>query len=402
MNENNPSHSSKRILIWTASFPPILGGLQTVTQQLAVGLHERGCDVLVLTNRSSRSLSARENSSDGFTIRRYRHWQTGLNPQSPRNLLSSSAGSLLFPFQQHRINQMISSYEPDIVNIHFPNIQNCYAEKLWPLLKHTRWMVSLHGHDILQWYETNGEDYTYSRIKPLRVFEADQFTRQKWVLERCDSVTACSGWLAEKAIRLFPFVEPKIKVIYNGVDIKRFNISADMPIEPYIFAFGRLDTHKGFDLLIKAFSSVIKSFPGLSLSIAGTGPAKESLNRLATELQVDKYINWLGHLSQDTIAEYCLKASLIVIPSRREPFGISVLEALASGRPVVATNVGGIPEIAKYFDLNLTSAKVEGIAEEMFRILHQDIERNRNQDRNSFERFSITSMIQRYENTLIP
>ena len=373
-----------------------------MTQQLAVGLHERGCDVLVLTNRSSRSLSARENSSDGFTIRRYRHWQTGLNPQSPRNLLSSSAGSLLFPFQQHRINQMISSYEPDIVNIHFPNIQNCYVEKLWPLLKHTRWMVSLHGHDILQWYETNGEDYTYSRIKPLRVFEADQFTRQKWVLERCDSVTACSGWLAEKAIRLFPFVEPKIKVIYNGVDIKRFNISADMPIEPYIFAFGRLDTHKGFDLLIKAFSSVIKSFPGLSLSIAGTGPAKESLNRLATELQVDKYINWLGHLSQDTIAEYCLKASLIVIPSRREPFGISVLEALASGRPVVATNVGGIPEIAKYFDLELCIPNEKSIELNLYKLLIDNFNINYNQNFENFEKFSLKNIIDNYYRTIIP
>lgn len=391
---------SKKILIWTPSFYPKLGGLETVTYQLANYLFNRNNSVLVLTTPFKKSLFNSNDISEHYQILRCRHWQKDLLFNSPKNIVSSLRSSLMFKFQLSRISAILKDFNPDIVNIHFPNIQSVYFKELFKENQNIKLIASLHGHEILRWYISSDTDFSFSKIRVLNRIEHNDFLRQKYVLQNCSSVTVCSNWLAEKAIQLFPFIESKINTVYNGVDFLRFKHNYFIKDSNYIFAFGRLEHHKGFDLLLKSFAHVKQLYPNLYLYIAGSGPYLNFLKKLASDLMINHRINFLGALNQDEIAKYCNESNLIIIPSRREPFGISILEALASGRPVVATNVGGIPEIASCFNLKLYPDSVEGLISGINENIYNKI--NYSFDNNIFsQKFDIQTMLRRYEQLLL-
>ncbi|MEP6754344.1 MAG: glycosyltransferase family 4 protein [Chthonomonadales bacterium] len=131
-----------------------------------------------------------------------------------------------------------------------------------------------------------------------------------------------------------------IKVIPNGIDLNCFTtippatqISPDGPIR--LLAVGRLSPEKGFDLLIEAMKSLPDNY---SLTIAGDGPDRQKLEGLASGLQVQ----FAGKVND--IPGLMAQSDIVVIPSRQEGQGIVALEAMAAGRPLVATRVGGLIE----------------------------------------------------------
>lgn len=374
--------------------------METVTYQLANYLIKKNNSVLVLTTPFKKSLFNNNDINEHYHILRCRHWQKELLFNSPKNILSSLRSSLMFKYQLSRISVILKDFNPDIVNIHFPNIQSVYFSELFKEYQNIKLIASLHGHEILRWYNSSDKDFSFSKLRVLNSVEYNDFLRQKYVLQNSSSVTVCSNWLAEKAIQLFPFIETKINIVYNGVDFLRFNNNNIINDSNYIFAFGRLEHHKGFDLLLKSFAQLKHLYPNLFLYIAGAGPYLNFLKKLASDLMINHRIKFLGSLNQDEIAKYCCESSLIVIPSRREPFGISVLEALASGRPVVATNVGGIPEIAGCFNLKLYPDSVEGLTSGINENIYKKI--NYSFGNNSFsKKFDIQSMLRMYEQILL-
>lgn len=123
--------------------------------------------------------------------------------------------------------------------------------------------------------------------------------------------------------------------------------SLKIPLQGDVVFLGRLVEDKGVDILIKAWKFVIASTSPHDtpprLVIAGTGPENESLRRLAEGC---KGIRFTGHLTQAAVRESIKAARMLVFPSRwAEPFGLGVIEAMASGRPVIASNQGGPAEI---------------------------------------------------------
>jgi glycosyltransferase involved in cell wall biosynthesis len=102
---------------------------------------------------------------------------------------------------------------------------------------------------------------------------------------------------------------------------------------------------KALDVLIKAFENVSILHPTLELWLAGDGPLREELERLANSLVPNGKIKFLGFKPRKEIRRLVQRCTLFTLPSRAEPFGIAILEALACSKPVVATAVGGIPEI---------------------------------------------------------
>lgn len=112
-----------------------------------------------------------------------------------------------------------------------------------------------------------------------------------------------------------------------------------------IFNVARLEDFKGQDVLLQAMADVVAVYPDVQLWLAGTGSQQANLERMVIGLGLQQHVRFLGFLVQDEVHRLMEAADLFVLPSREEPFGIVLLEAMAHGLPIVASRVGGIPEV---------------------------------------------------------
>lgn len=144
----------------------------------------------------------------------------------------------------------------------------------------------------------------------------------------------------------------KISVIPNGVDIEEFSGSkpptSNEEIKTILYA-GRIDMQqKGLDVLIRAFAILLAS-SGIRLKLKLMGPdwarSTDKLRELARKLQVLDKVEFSGYQTRQRFVESMRSSDVFVLPSRFEPFGIVLLEALAAGVPIVASRVGAVPEI---------------------------------------------------------
>lgn len=109
-----------------------------------------------------------------------------------------------------------------------------------------------------------------------------------------------------------------------------------------IFSYGRFVYEKGFDVLLQAFSELVSCCP-IRLILAGHGDLKDDLHRLCRDLEITEHVEFVGWV--DNVTQYLLDCDLCVIPSRVEPFGLVLLEAMASGVPIVTTKTTGAMSI---------------------------------------------------------
>jgi glycosyltransferase involved in cell wall biosynthesis len=115
------------------------------------------------------------------------------------------------------------------------------------------------------------------------------------------------------------------------------------PREPRLAAIGRLIEIKGLDTLLRALAAARAEIPALTLDLAGSGPLDADLRRLAAELGLDDAVRFRGHVSP--VVPVLEEALAVVVPSRGEGFGMVALEAMERSRAVVASSVGGLPEL---------------------------------------------------------
>lgn len=311
---------ASNIYVFTNSYKPVLGGIQTVTSQFAEECVRRGLSIVVITKLYPRSLKIRENI-DGLNVLRL-----------PFSLFSGSLRNKL----QYTICYIVLFFQflykkPKTVYIHFPLEQSEVLVALRRLFNF-KIITCFHGHDVLRYkegYSTNSYGY-----------EA-----QYRLLQLSHKVTACSKYLAHEVSSIFNFRE--VDVVYNGVDLSRFKEVYPLPPnidKSYLFAFGRLEQIKGFDLLISGYAKLHSRFD-VKLLIAGDGSERNNLQKLIDSLGLTEKVILLGRLTPCEIVQYSQNAQINIIPSRREPFGIVALESIAAKRPLIATNTGGLPEV---------------------------------------------------------
>jgi len=144
-------------------------------------------------------------------------------------------------------------------------------------------------------------------------------------------------------IELMPhaFVLPDA-TLGRDVTRRQFNLDRNHRI---VLSVGRLETFKGYDVLLNAWVGFVQQHPEADLWIAGKGSKMETLQQQAIVLGIEKSVHFAGHLTTGEVHLWMAAADLFVLPSRSEPFGIVLLEAMAHGLPVVASDVGGIPEV---------------------------------------------------------
>ncbi len=173
-----------------------------------------------------------------------------------------------------------------------------------------------------------------------------------WALGRASRVITVSEALRQKVIDLGVGPE-RVFVQHNGVDGERFAVRSRSEArdelgldqgKKLICFVGNLVTEKGPDIMIQAME-YLKDREDVRLALIGDGLMRAELEKKAQELQIDGRVTFLGKLRHEQIPKWMAASDMLCLSSRREGCPNVVLEALASGRPVVAARVGGVPEI---------------------------------------------------------
>ena len=196
---------------------------------------------------------------------------------------------------------------------------------------------------------------------------------EKYVVSKISNIIAVS--LHVKNV-ISDMTQSQIYVIQNGIDFEDIhNVQPHKSIEyPSILFVGGLSKVKGIDTLLNAVPIIRKKILNLCLYIAGSGPEENKLKELVKELNIEENVNFLGYVSEIEKYSYYKSADVCVFPSIYEPFGIVLLEAMACGKPVVASNVGGIPFVVEEGKTGLLfeSGNVEDLADKIMTILKNE------------------------------
>lgn len=162
-------------------------------------------------------------------------------------------------------------------------------------------------------------------------------------------------------------------IIANIIDLTRFKrrMTSSEGQPAHLIVARNFEEIYDIPTAIRAFSYVCKRLPDARLTLAGSGPEREACERLATELGVCDRVSFAGRIDNDQIPNLYADADIAINPSKIDNMPISILEAYASGVPVVTTDVGGIPYMAEHerTALLVPAQNPEAMAEAILRLL---------------------------------
>ena len=358
---------------------PTYGGSGAVATELGLELARRGHEIHVISYASPFRLP-------GFAENVYFH-NVDLSGTYP--LLQYFPYSLALAVKQHEV---ALREELDILHVHYavPHATAAFlAREMARGERDLKVVTTLHGTDIT-----------------LVGQESSFFTVTKFSIEQSDAVTAVSNYLRDETHRHFGCDKCDIEVIPNFVSSETYH-----PIErcEYRNAFAPEDskvivhvsnfrTVKRVPEVIQIFAKIRRRVPSV-LVLVGDGPDREKAECEAERLALRSQIRFLGTL--DAIADVMQAADLFLLPSSSESFGLSALEAMACGVPVVASRVGGLPEVVRDGETGylIDPSDIDGYAEAAVRILSDD-ERWARFRKNAVKRsqdFSADLVVPRYE-----
>jgi glycosyltransferase involved in cell wall biosynthesis len=222
---------------------------------------------------------------------------------------------------KHSLKFILEEFSPDIIHIHGAHELVFIAKGLSPS---TPVVFTCHG------YGTNYPWIDYS---------LSAYIGNKWA----DRVIAVSNYDRDFLIRR-GLDKNKISVIYNGISEVEERKALPVTLKGLVIGTAaRLTKIKGINYLIEAFSFLVKKYRELSLAILGDGEERKTLENLTGKLGIRESVYFLGSIPN--AKSYFTNFDIFVLPSLMDFLPISILEALSVGRAVVATKVGGIPEI---------------------------------------------------------
>jgi L-malate glycosyltransferase len=241
--------------------------------------------------------------------------------------------SLLWTLIRHRVA---------IINVHYPSL----AAYPFALMKRIglfkgRVVLSLHGTDLHSAAKATGS-------------ERDLFHA---LYRTADAIVGCSQALSAEAKAFTPEAAERIHTIHNGLDLQTwledrnntFALPHSLGTNDFILNIAKYEWKKGQDVLLRAFSRVAQKHAHLRLVIIGaTGPALSRISALVKELDLESRVVLFENMPHKNLYAFMERAVLLALPSRWEGLPIVLLEAGAMRLPVIATNVGGVPELVTH------------------------------------------------------
>jgi glycosyltransferase involved in cell wall biosynthesis len=307
-----------RVVLVTPRFPPDVGGVERYVAWLAGVLHRHPeHEVIVVTTHPGRG--ERREVVDGVPVIRLGSWAT----------LSNTP---LAPHWPWRLRRVLRELEPDVVNAHAPvpglaDLAAFGSPAPVVLTYHSGSLVK-GGH----------------RVDPLlRAYERRVLPR---VFDRCAALVAVSPVALTHHTGRATLVPP-------GVDTELFSPPVgDLAREPRVLYAGRVERTsrwKGLWVLVEALATLRDLVPDARMSVVGSGDDVPGLQKRAADLGVGDLIDWHGEVVHAGLAGHYRRAGVTVLPSltESESFGMTLIEAMASGCPVVGSRVGGIPFVVR-------------------------------------------------------
>lgn len=319
---------SENVLLVTQDFPPVRGGIQTYSLELATRFAQRCAWFGVLAPRSA-GCEAFDRSLPFEVVR---------VPGSSDAMPALAAAVFARLVRQHRISLSFHSQ--------WQTAPMAALAKRSGLL--ARYAVAAHAAEL--------------RLAPLARFARAQrgYDRLRAaVLDEADHVLAVSRYTAG-LVRDAGALRANISVVSNGVDYERLRAASTAarafraklglaPERPLLLTVARLVPRKGVDTVLRALPSVLRKVPQLAYCIVGEGPALPGLRQLATDLGLGEHVHFAGGLDLAELAAAYRDADVFVMTPREEGhsvegFGLVYLEAGAFGVPVVGSRSGGVPD----------------------------------------------------------
>ncbi len=169
------------------------------------------------------------------------------------------------------------------------------------------------------------------------------------LVSAANEVIVCSQHMRDEVVGNLSGDADHIRVIANGIHVEQWPSAPLTPPEdkPVLVYCGRLEYEKGVQYLIAALPALQRTYPGLSLVVAGKGDYRNALERITAEHGLSDVVTFTGWLPEAELQMLMKQASAAVVPSLYEPFGVVALEAAATGVPLVVANTGGLAEFVK-------------------------------------------------------
>lgn len=242
-------------------------------------------------------------------------------------LRNSSANKLSYILLIKAVKKLVKDINPDILHSHYATSYGLYGR----MCGFHPFVISVWGSDVYEFPKGN-------KAKQLLL---------KYILKGADKVCSTSYDMAEQTKKYY---NKDIVITPFGVDIDKFKCNTPILNNAYITigVIKGLEKVYGINYLIEGFSELIREYHGnkeLKLLIVGDGTEKIELQTLVNKLEINSRVTFAGNIDNEKVPEYINKMDIVCLPSLSESFGVSAVEACACGRPIIATQVGGLKEI---------------------------------------------------------
>jgi glycosyltransferase involved in cell wall biosynthesis len=314
------------------------GGIECQAQAHAQGLAALGHEVHLLTVGDP---AAPVPCAEGIAYHRI-----AAPPAASASPLAALAATLRFGWRAHRVLREI---QPDVAHFHarYP----CWLNLLLDILRPPSWRVLYHAHN---WKAA--EQMPFARFG--KRWLAAQLGRRldRSIARRCDQIVTISEFMKSRIVATAGIDPGRVAVVTNVVDPALFAprpAEAAPSADPQILFIGRVAEEKGVLPLIDALAAIRRAIPGARLKIVGPDRSGSELGQhmarclvRVQELGLSEAVDFMGALPNHRLPELLRQSRVLAVPSVwGEPLGVVVLEGLACGLPVVASAVGGIPEL---------------------------------------------------------
>jgi N-acetyl-alpha-D-glucosaminyl L-malate synthase BshA len=262
-----------------------------------------------------------------------------------------------------RMHEVVTTHGLDLLHVHYaiPHATSAWIarEMLRERGSDVKVITTLHGTDIT----IVGQDRSFHAIT-------------KFSIEKSDRITAVSKFLRERTFHAFGCTGCQVDVIYNFIDPETYDRSKYPPLlREQLNGARRVVMHvsnfrpvKRVRDIVRIFARVCETIPSV-LVMVGDGPDRVEAEAEARSLGIDRDVQFLGKI--EVVAPLLAGADLFLLPSQNESFGLSALEALASGVPVVGSRAGGLVEVVKEGETGALRevGDVDGMAQASIEIL---------------------------------